>query len=127
MHSVNCPFAHGNIVEACGIDGAGRIMQQILNGTLTNMEHLRLIENYTDSKPELTAVMKALARPRNANGGVINEFDRDYEVKEFRATFRKTRESTACDPSGLNMSYWKACAENDDLARVQSFFIEKAF
>jgi hypothetical protein len=25
------------------------------------------------------------------------------------------------------MSYWKACAEDDDIATVQAFFIEKAF
>ncbi len=71
--------------------------------------------------------MKAMVKPRNSIGTTIPDFSWSFGLKEYKRTFRKTRESTSCGPSGINMSYWKACTEDDDLARVQAFFIEKAF
>jgi hypothetical protein len=127
MRSSSCPFAHGNIVDSCGIDGDGSMVEKILMGTLKDCEQMDLINGYSDLNDILKIFITAMAKPRLENGSLISDFEWKFGVPEFRATFRKTRESTSCGPSGLNMSYWKACSEDDDIARVQSFFIEKAF
>ena len=57
----------------------------------------------------------------------IDEFQWKYGVEEYKATFSKTRESTACGPSGLHMSHWKAALERDEIMRVHAFFIWSAF
>jgi hypothetical protein len=127
MRSANCPFANGKIVDTCGIDGDGDMVEKILEGTLQECDSFDLLNEYSDPHNVLQKFILALAKPRNEYGRPINDFEWKFGVKEFRSTFRKTRESTSCSPSRLNMSYWKACAEDDDIARVQSFFIEKAF
>jgi hypothetical protein len=114
-------------VEEYGIDGTGHMVEKILLGTLNKCEKMNLLNEYSDPDDILKKFISALAKLRNANGIPIGDFEWKFGVKEFCATFQKTRESTSCGPSGLNMSYWKACAEDDDIARVQSFFICKAF
>jgi hypothetical protein len=76
---------------------------------------------------ELNAFIRALAKPQKKCGTPISDFEWKCGIKEFRSTFRKTKESTSCGPSGINMSYWKAVSEDGDIARVHSFLIEKAF
>jgi hypothetical protein len=127
MRSAGCPFAHGKIAEKCGIDGDGTMVNEILAGTLNDCNKFNLIKDYDDPTDVLKLFITAMAKPRNENGTVIEDFTWDYGINEFRSTFQKTRESTSCGPSGLNMSYWKASAEDDDIARVHSFLIEKAF
>jgi hypothetical protein len=127
MQLANSPFAYGKIVEGCGVDGDGDLTKQILENCLTNQERYDLTQGYDDVGDELSTFISALARPKDKNGNFIADFEWTYGVNEFRQTFRHTRESTACGPSGLNMSYWKAIAEDDDLADVQAFLIKKAF
>jgi hypothetical protein len=127
MRSAESPFAHGSIVEGCGYDGDGPLTQKILDDALDNNEKYNLLNDYPDLRDELDTFITALAKPKDSNGIPINDFSWSYGVKEFRRTFRRTRESTACGPSGLNMSFWKALAEDDDLAEVHAFLIEVAF
>jgi hypothetical protein len=127
MRSSTSPFAAGSIVDACGIDGNKHFTQKLLDGTISDYEINRLTKDSEGSKEELNAFIRALAKPRNTIGTFLPDFEWEYGIKEFCATFRRTRESTSCGPSGLNMSYWKAVSEDDDIARVHSLLIEKAF
>jgi hypothetical protein len=127
LRSANCPFATGPINDACGIDGDTSFAEQVLEGTLSDGTIQSLSRKYTDVAEELEVFMKAMTRPRTTHGTPIPNFTWSFGVKEFQKTFRKTRESTSCGPSGINMSFWKACTEDEDLAQLQAFFIEKAF
>ena len=60
-------------------------------------------------------------------GNPIKEFNWKYGIEEYKKTFSKTSESTACGPSGLHMSHWKAALEREDLMYIHSFFIWAAF
>ena len=55
------------------------------------------------------------------------ELQWEYGVDQYKETFSKTRESTACGPSGLHMSHWKAALERTAIMRVHAFFIWAAF
>jgi hypothetical protein len=127
MRSAHSPFAYGKIVDGCGTEGDGPLTNKILENSLTNQERYDLINEHADVRDELDTFITALARPKDNNGNIINDFEWKYGIEEYRKTFRRTRECTACGPSGLNMSFWKAIAEDDDLAEVQAFLIEKAF
>jgi hypothetical protein len=127
MRSAHSPFATGSIVEACGFDGDKSAAAKIIGNILSTSERARLMSGHNEVKDELDEFITALGRPTDNNGNIFGDFTWQFGMKEFRKTFWKTRESTACSPSGLNMSYWKACAEDDDIATVQAFFIEKAF
>jgi hypothetical protein len=127
MRSAQSPFASGTIADGCGFDGGKQMTDKILNNTLTNLERSTILNERKSVSDELDQFLIALVKPTNGNGVPIPDFTWKYGIEEFRSTFRRTRESTACGPSGLNMSYWKACTEDDDLAQVQAFFIEKAF
>ena len=50
-----------------------------------------------------------------------------FETNDFITTFRKTRESTACGPSSLHMSHFRAATERTKIAEVHAFFIWAAF
>ena len=71
--------------------------------------------------------MEAIARPVTEEGKTIEDFKWDYGVNEYKLTFSKTCEKTACGPSGLHMSHWKAALERPRLMRVHSFYIWAAF
>ena len=46
-----------------------------------------------------------------------------YGAEEFRATFSKKSENTACGPSGVTMPYYKIFCEDDELAEFHANFI----
>jgi hypothetical protein len=127
MRSATSPFATGSITDECGFDGEGPLTSKLIESLLSHQEKERLLDGHANVKTELDEFITALGQPTDSNGNALHDFTWSFGMKEFRKTFRKTRESTACGPSGLNMSYWKACAEDEDIATVQAFFIEKAF
>ena len=61
------------------------------------------------------------------DGKVIQEFKWKYGIDEYKATFSKTIESTACGPLGLHMTHWKAVLEREPIMWVHSFFVWVAF
>jgi hypothetical protein len=127
MRSSNTPFATGMLPTECGFDGEGDMATTILNGTLSQANRDKLLQEYPNLSEELDAFILALARPRDDNGNIIPDFQWKFGKEEFKRTFRRTRENTACGPSGLNMSYWKVLTESDSLATIHAYFIEKAF
>ena len=58
---------------------------------------------------------------------MTTEFKWNFGIDEYKRLFHKTRESTACGPSGLHVSHWVAGADYDPIAEVHAFFIMAAF
>ena len=61
------------------------------------------------------------------SGKTIRPYEWSFGPEEYKATFGKTKETTACGPSGIHMSHWKAALENTKIMEVHSFFIWSAF
>ena len=45
-----------------------------------------------------------------------------FGIKVYQEVFNKTKESSACGPSGIHMSHWKAACTREKTAQVHSFF-----
>ena len=59
--------------------------------------------------------IKSMKYAEMENGEQIDKYQWSYSVDEYKETFSKTRESTACGPSGLHMSHWKAALERETI------------
>ena len=85
-------------------------------------------EQHIESNPskELNEFMKGLKSPIDQNDPE-KKMTWNFGLPEYKKLFGKTRESTACGPSGLHMSHRKAAIERDRIAEVHAFFIWAAF
>ena len=119
-HSV---FVQGNIKTAIGWDAASEIAKEILDGAKNStLNHLG-----TNSSQPLGRFIQSMAKIQNKSKEKIDDMPWTYGIEEYKDTFSKTRESTACGPSGIHMGHWKAALESRLLMRVHSFFIWSAF
>jgi hypothetical protein len=115
-------FASGPFATRLGLHGEGtEFYEDLLQG---NIDPSSFDEHYPQFTGELSLFITAL-RSKVKEGDAA--FQWDFGVKEFKATFKKTRESTACDPSSIHMSHFKAATERGNIARVHAFFIWAAF
>ena len=74
--------------------------------------------------------MEFLHAPRidmDKNGEKPESFRWKFGVEQYKEVFNHTKEVTACGPSGLHMSHWKAACERDEMTRIHAFFIWAAF
>ena len=113
---------HGEYLEKIGWNAEKDFVQNLLQGNrtetiLSNTKADKITENF----------IQAMRYAINKDGDQISTFRWEYGIKEYQATFSKTRESTACGPSGLHMSHWKATLEREAIMRIHSFFIWAAF
>ena len=76
----------------------------------------------TNSQP-LRRFIQSMAKIDNKSKNKIENMPWTYGIEEYKETFSKTRESTACGPSGIHMGHWKAAIESRLIMRVHSFFI----
>ena len=119
--SKNGITASGPLGEMIGQNLEGQdATQKILNGTFP---HETIIQHYPHAREETVSFIKQMKRDKKAT----HDFTWKYTAEEFQTTFCKTRESTACGPSGLHMSHWRADAEHDEISSVHAFFIWAAF
>ena len=117
-------FAKGPILENCGWYGEGEGMEKILEGML-NVEEVAA--EYPEYAKEGVAFLKALRYTKDEDGKNTQPFEWKFGIEEYMRVFNKTKESTACGPSGLHMSHWKAACERPKIARVHAFFMWAAF
>ena len=113
---------HGHFLDKIGWNADRDFVQNLLQGSKTdtifsNIEADKITENF----------IQALRYATNNEDKQIGTLQWEYGIKEYKDTFSKTRESTACGPSGLHMSHWKAALERDGIIRIHSFFIWAAF
>ena len=119
--SKQSPFVQGKLHEKI-IKDSGWI-ESFLEGNDRELEEV----TEEGSQPMLKSFIKAMARPHNAEGTQVKTFRWKYGLEEYKQTFSKTRESTACGPSGLHMSHWKVAMERDCIASLHAFFIWASF
>ena len=114
--------SQGELQEKIGWNAEGDFVDNLLSG-LDEIE----TSSITEGDQILSNFIKAMKMANTEDGKQIKEFQWTYGIEEYKATFSKTRETTACGPSGLHMSHWKAALERDCIMRVHSFFIWAAF
>ena len=93
-------------------------VQQLLQGSNNKSRQ--------DDDLELNHFIQSLQHPLLTDDDGL-EMEWTFGVKEYKQLFGRTREGTACGPSGLHMSHWKAAIEREELTKVHTFFIWAAF
>ena len=122
LKSRNSVFTQGEINKEIGWEAANEISQQLLQGTKNTK-----IEKAAEKNKPLQLLIQSLKKIKKKDGSYIEEMQWDYGIEDYKKTFSKTKESTACGPSGLHMSHWKAALESEKIMRAHSFFIWAAF
>ena len=116
-------FTKGPLLDMVGWYGNEEGMETILSGLL---DYENIGKEYPQYGEEGIEFLKALQYKKNKKGKV-ETFTWKFGVDEYLQVFNKTRETTACGPSGLHMSHWKAACERPGIARVHAFFMWAAF
>ena len=124
MQSKESMFTNGPILDQCGWYGEEEGMESILRGVIKAEE---MEKDYPQFGREGVEFIKALRYVKDDKGKKIEPFKWKFGTTEYLEVFNKTKESTACGPSGLHMSHWKAACERQDIARVHAFFMWAAF
>ena len=120
LKSTQSITAKGKLQRAIGWQSEKeQAVQEILSG-----QHEEHIED--KPSPELKEFMKGLTSPID-QANMETQMTWNFGISEYKKLFGKTRESTACGPSGLHMSHWKAAIERDRIAEIHAFFIWAAF
>jgi hypothetical protein len=123
LKSTNAITATGPLQTAIGWQADNdNAVTDILNGHYKKY----LKPDNTPREKELNEFMKSLKTPKNTTDRE-DEMTWKFGLLEYKTLFGKTRESTACGPSGLHMSHWKAAIERDRIAEIHAFFIWAAF
>ena len=102
MQSKNSMFSKGPIMDMCGWYGEGEGMESILRGTV-DIDNIS--KDYPQYGQEGAEFLKALRYVKDEDGKEIKSFSWKFGVEEYLEVFNKTKESTACGPSGLHMSH----------------------
>ena len=117
-------FSKGPILDKCGWYGEESGITDLLSGALDCEE---LGKAYPEFGLEGVEFLKMLRYETDETGKKRVPFEWSFGVAEYKEVFNHTKEETACGPSGLHMSHWKAACERDRIARIHSFFIWAAF
>ena len=124
LQSNDSMFSTGPMLDTCGWYGDDEGMEKVLRGLL-NVDAME--DEYPQFGKEGVEFLRALRYTKDKDGEVIKPFSWKFGVEEYLQVFNKTNESTACGPSGLHMSHWKAACERRQIARVHAFFLWAAF
>ena len=124
LKSQHSEFTKGKLGKQIGTYAENEIVEELLQG----IDQTRLSNELSDGSQIMENFIKAMKRPiSKITDNPITNFNWTYGVEEYKKTFSKTSENTACGPSGLHMSHWKAALEREVLMRIHSFFIWAAF
>ena len=115
-------FSTGRFSSHLGLHGENKhFFNNILTG---NIDPTSYDDAYPAFKGELAPFIESLQTSVKEGD---DAFQWVYGADEFIATFKKTRESTACGPSSIHMSHFRAATERRNIATVHAFFIWAAF
>lgn len=120
MRSAGSVFSTGPIGEKVGsTDTDQEFITSLFNGTIDSD---LLSQAYPDVSQELSVFLSCCQKKASTN-----DFDWDFGIQEYCQLFNKTRESTACGPSGLHMSHWCVATLDENIAEVHAFLIWASF
>ena len=122
LKSQNAITSKGKLLDSIGWNTEGDLVDDLLQGinesrASTIAEGDKILANF----------LKAMKFAVTGDGKKIEEFNWTYGADKYKATFSKTRELTACGPSGPHMLHWKAALERESIICVHSFFVWAAF
>ena len=121
--SKNSIFTKGKLREKIGWNAEKEYVNELLTGI--SKETIR--EEYEKTGTITQYFIEACKKPITNDNKEIESMEWEYGIEEYKSTFSKTSEETACGPSGLHMSHWKIALEREALMRVHSFYIWAAF
>jgi hypothetical protein len=124
IQSKDSMFTNGSLLKQCSCYGEGEGMESLLRG-LIDAESME--QEYPQFGKEGVEFIKALRYVKDEDGKKVEPFHWKFGVEEYLKVFNKTKESTACGPSGIHMSHWKAACERENIAQVHAFFMWAAF
>ena len=122
LKSKDSIFSQGELQGKIGWNAETEFVNELLQGTDINKN-----KSADNGNEILKNFIKAMKYAEVENGESIEEYQWTYGIEEYKSTFSKTRESTACGPSGLHMSHWKAALEREQIMKVHAFFVWAAF
>ena len=119
MRSCDSITATGHICDLIGYEAEHtEFIDSLLKG---NVDAAELAANSSDLTDELEKFLRSCTKTNDADmAWTFNQGD-------YQSLFKATRENTACGPSGLHMSHWKAMAMDDQLSEINAFFMWAAF
>jgi len=124
LASANSPFALGPLADLVGEDAEKEAADSIIEGTFD----MRIIEGMNiPDKAETVAFLSALLRPSSKNGEPMIDCESDISTADYMLIFSKTPDKTACGPSGITMSHWKAACYDPDIAAIHAIFMDMPF
>ena len=122
LKSKESMFSKGPVLDSIRWYAEKEGAQSILEGTCNSMEMAAKYPEFGEEAEEFINAIKYNKVDRKTTS-----FEWKYGAKEYIATFNKTKETTACGPSGLYISHWKAACERERIACVHAFFIWAGF
>ena len=117
-------FTTGKLAERIDDDMESEVIEQILTGMDMTKDTTTMHSEYDYT---LEHFIKSMKRATDHAGNEIKVYKWNFGVEEYKEVFGKTKETTACGPSGLHMSHWKAALENNIIMEIHAFFIWAAF
>ena len=123
LKSQNSPFVQGDLHEVLTDQTKENLIDEVINDTNERLQEIVK----AGEKPSLERFLKALKAPLDNEGQPMEPFEWKYGIQEYKLTFSKTKETTACGPSGLHMSHWKVAIERERIMALHAFFIWAAF
>lgn len=98
-------FTTGKLAEEMGDDMENEIVDQILMGMDISQD---IITAHSEYDYRFEHFIKSMKRANDPTGKEVRNYKWNFGVEEYKEVFGKTKETTACGPSGLHMSHWKA-------------------
>ena len=112
--------ASGSLSDALGRDAENKnTVEEILKG---NINPKKYTENLQECKEEAEEFIRQMKEEDN-----IKEMKWKFGKAEYEELFKKTRESTACGPSGLHMSHWVAALQHEHIMEFHATLTWAAF
>ena len=103
MKSKYSIFNRAEVRRQLGQYGEGTLTGDLLKG----LTHEKIRQTFGSVSDIATNFIQAIASPTEGEGSTTQPYQWTYGINKYKQTFSKTRESTACGPSGLHMSHWK--------------------
>ena len=124
--------AHGShftvdpLASLVGEHGDTQSADELLTGDFDIDNYMKTLPNI-QYRQELKLFLQHMRRPQDDKGQGIPDMKWDFGKDEFRETFSKKREDTACGPSGITMQFYRIFCLDDELANFHATFIYLPF
>ena len=120
LKSKDSVFTTGILTEEMGNELENKLVNDILAG-IELPKHI--IDTYEDYGETFVNFVQSMKQAVDSSQNRVEPYNWYFGIEEYKEIFSKTKETTACGPSGLHMSHWKSALENETLMKIHSFFL----